>query len=484
MNKKILAITMSIVLTAALISATNANALISSENKAFNVILKLTQQAKDKLANNVQPTLTTIKQDLQFKKKFYQFEPFPVQGANAVQIRLDRCNFNDPSACAFNVESIQLNGHGIATDIVVDGAKTSISPVHGPTNFLVDSGHGQIWASKSVELQFDTPFTGDVEFNGEKPQGANLCKLDGTGNWAFGSDSWSTKAPIPIAREGYGAARDGSSIFYIAGFDGGDSNINERYNILSDTWDTKAPMPGAAGKRSETAAVKAAGAIYVIGGRSGVALQDTWRYDPSSDSWTQVANMIFPTRTEHMVVTDGSSKIFVAGGGTSTVPGSGARDDLQIYDIPSDTWSTGASLPFAVSDALAVLHDGKIYVVAGRDNSGTVLDTLLIYDIKSNTWSSGASMPAARGNPVGGVVCNQIVAIGGETGAPPSTPLTGNTFIYDIPSDSWSSSVSMPFGAITAEIQAVVDGNRIHVVGGGIFGSGASNNAHFVFTKG
>ncbi len=87
------------------------------------------------------------------------------------------CNLNDTTACAFNVESIQVKGNPVnVTSIVVDGAVTDISGrgIQIPTNLLVDTGIGKIGASKYVAVRFDHSFTGKIEFNGEKPQGMDL----------------------------------------------------------------------------------------------------------------------------------------------------------------------------------------------------------------------------------------------------------------------------------------------------------------------
>ncbi len=194
MNKKILAISVAGVLALAFVlPAINANALTSAENKALKTILDLTTSAKDKLANNVQPTLTTIKQDLQFKQKFWQLRT-EVEDVEEVGVRVQEngCLLPDRTACAFNVESIQviqspsLTGTFKVKDINIDGVETNVAggPLDLPTNLLVDSSIGQVGASKFVEIQFckvsgtdcrnTTAFSGTVEFNGEKPQGLKL----------------------------------------------------------------------------------------------------------------------------------------------------------------------------------------------------------------------------------------------------------------------------------------------------------------------
>ncbi len=202
MNRKILALTITVLLTAALISATNANALTSVESKALNVILKLSQQVRDKLTSNIQPTLTTIKQDLQFKKKFWQATD-ELNNAFDVEI-FGVCSFPNDDACSFSVESLQVGnstfGSGAVDVIQAGGVNTNITARDVPTNFLVDSGIGSVGAAQispgvpelgimcSGKLTGQGGCSGTIELNGEKPQGMTLIcfEIDPDGNTVNG----------------------------------------------------------------------------------------------------------------------------------------------------------------------------------------------------------------------------------------------------------------------------------------------------------
>ncbi len=79
--------------------------------------------------------------------------------------------------------------------IIVDGVVTDVSRrrILSPSNVMIDSGLGVIGASRSVIIEFDTPYSGPVEFNGEKPQGLSLCTVvEGAGA--------SQKSPSPCRR--------------------------------------------------------------------------------------------------------------------------------------------------------------------------------------------------------------------------------------------------------------------------------------------
>jgi hypothetical protein len=189
--RKVLAASIGVVLVAALISpslSTNSFAQsVSSESRILLAILGLTEVIKSHTEELVDTT-ENIEDDLEFKKKFYELGdgPFPVStgvlgGRLEVELFVDSCNLPEETACAFNVESIQIDeGGGNVTGIVVDGVFTGISgkEVSTPTNLLVDSGIGKIGASQSVRVVIfippSTEFSTNVSFDGEKPQGLEL----------------------------------------------------------------------------------------------------------------------------------------------------------------------------------------------------------------------------------------------------------------------------------------------------------------------
>ena len=179
MNKRILAITISVVLVAAMLMPpiVRAQAATQSESNALKTILNLVGSALTLVNKQINPTLDSIIEDLKFKKKFWQYETVSVSGTvTGVGVAVKNCNLNDPTACAFTVESIQIPTVTVI-QISVDGTLTDIGPTTGPANVLVDEGFGRVGASHEVNIVFDHAVTnpGTFEFNGEKPQGMELC---------------------------------------------------------------------------------------------------------------------------------------------------------------------------------------------------------------------------------------------------------------------------------------------------------------------
>ena len=83
--------------------------------------------------------------------------------------------------------------------------------------------------------------------------------------------------------------------------------------------------------------------FYVFGGgtSTGALLNEVfWRWDPATQTWTQLANM--PTAETNIQGALLNGKIYVPGGFTTV-----HLTENAIYDIATNTWSTGAPLPAA-----------------------------------------------------------------------------------------------------------------------------------------
>src|SRR5215471_3338866 len=73
--------------------------------------------------------------------------------------------------------------------------------------------------------------------------------------------------------------------------------------------------------------------------------------------------------------------------------------------VNHNSWSMKKPLPHAVTGAGAVAISTKIYVVGGLDNTLAPYGGTQIYNISSNKWSTGASMPTPRWD-IGAVAVN------------------------------------------------------------------------------
>jgi N-acetylneuraminic acid mutarotase len=189
--------------------------------------------------------------------------------------------------------------------------------------------------------------------------------------------------------------------------------------------------------------IAAAGAILVAGS----VVAGDWPY------YQHVYSATSPTPS----CTPGGGKIYNIGG----FPG--PNNITRIYDIPTNTWTTGAPLPAAslLSDHATAYSDGKIYVAAGTDGSKLV-NTLYIYDIASDNWTSGGPLPQALFLPGFGIIKGKLyIACGHSLSAELNT-----LYIYDIATNSWTTGPNAPT-AVAGPGSAVYQG-KLYLFGGGL----------------
>jgi N-acetylneuraminic acid mutarotase len=225
--------------------------------------------------------------------------------------------------------------------------------------------------------------------------------------------------------------------------------------LAAGTWTEKAPYPF----DEQRAAVATDGSlVYVFGGLTSsptnVPHAQANRYDPATDSWSPLAPMSSGADYWSGAEYGENGKFYVFGG-------SAGGNLNRIYNIASNTWSTGAPIPNSVSGAAHAYSNGKIYLIGGR-SGGSRINAVQIYDITSNTWSSGAPFPQPQQDMGAGVLNGEIyVAGGGEN----STSIgTTAAYKYDIAANSWAPLVPLLIAA-NYPGSTVVNG-RLWIIGG------------------
>lgn len=128
-----------------------------------------------------------------------------------------------------------------------------------------------------------------------------------------------------------------------------------------------------------------------INAAGAVDYEDFWRYDPASDSWTQIAN--YPLgKIFHCASFVIGSKAYVGTGRLTT--GSFTKKFYE-YDPATNIWSPIADYPgLERRGAVSFVANNKGYVGTGQTMSGYVAD-FYSYNPATSSWSSVASLPAA-----------------------------------------------------------------------------------------
>ena len=138
------------------------------------------------------------------------------------------------------------------------------------------------------------------------------------------------------------------------------------------------------------------------------------RFDPVANTWMPLAPVPDLNNGEASAVyAPNVNKLFVFGGEEVTF--AQVVNTTRIYDIATNTWSTGAPMPDVRAFMASGYFNGKIYLVGGY-NSGSVdpsFGQVWEYDPVTNTFdTSRTDMPATLGGPGFGIVNGHMYVAG------------------------------------------------------------------------
>jgi N-acetylneuraminic acid mutarotase len=186
----------------------------------------------------------------------------------------------------------------------------------------------------------------------------------------LGENSWTSKAPIHVARSDLGVGVVNGKIYAIGGKSKtGLVDTNEEYDPTTNTWTYKTPMPTPS-NMFVTAVCQ--NKIYCLG----AGINEV--YNPQTNRW-EIKTPLHILIARANVVND---KIYVIGGYPNYTTN-------EVYDPATDTWVSKAPMPKAGAVAASAVLDDKIYFFGGNHEGGFVSITE-IYNPATDTWSFGA----------------------------------------------------------------------------------------------
>lgn len=200
----------------------------------------------------------------------------------------------------------------------------------------------------------------------------------------------------------------------------------------------------------------------------------TWQPGPEMDStvWGGTAGSGFARFSGQYY--GATNRIYFLGGRLEDNSTTGI---VFYFDLQTRTYAaTGATMPTPVSNYYIspVANDGNghglgLYVIAGRDNAGTNINTVQVYYPQDNTVATMTADPLPVGTAVravGGqaVVNDKIYVFGGFSG----TTMFTETYRYDpaLAAGSRWTNLNCPLPSGRSYIASAVVGNKIYALGG------------------
>lgn len=204
-------------------------------------------------------------------------------------------------------------------------------------------------------------------------------------------------------------------------------NRSQLYDPSTNSWSTVSNLLYA--RRSHTATLLANGKVLVVGGRAAGSnldptLDSVELYDPATDSWTETGKLA-AGRASHTATLLADGRVLVTGGVNSAL--GGAVTSAEIYDPAAGSWTTVTGLATARYGHVAtLLSNGKVLVMGGRITS--YLTSAELYDPANGNWSTAGDMSVAYTKPVATLLENGKVLVTGENA----------TNLYDPASNTWA----------------------------------------------
>ena len=250
-------------------------------------------------------------------------------------------------------------------------------------------------------------------------------------SFKFDGTTWTPIAPLPAAVEFPAAVTDGTDCYILGGALTG-SGVPQttlwRYNVATNTYTTLAPFTVGTWNHS---AVYLSGKIYKwCGTGPGTASAQALEiYDVATNTWT--AGAAYPLAISFVSGWTDGTCIYGAGGIQSVGSVASAKtyrydpltnlwDDLAIADLPATRWA--AATAFYSPDA--VLAGGYVAGIATANISNTVIS----YDLPSNSWMTLPNMPGERSRMTGSVLNGAFYVVGGRSIASPAFVGTNSNF--------------------------------------------------------
>ena len=243
-------------------------------------------------------------------------------------------------------------------------------------------------------------------------------------------------------------------------------------NISTETtkgWNLEAPIPQA---MIDTAVVEYGGETYVVAGYKSEG--KTYKYTPSADTWTQLANQPGST-TDYPV--DASIGYDSSGDpGVYVFPDTAsAQTNIMIYDILSNSWTTKAlSGGFTARWAADLAYDpanNLIYITGGATTPGSGnIKELWSYNPATNTFIKLSSFTTNRDFHASWFDNGKVYIAGGVN---TTTGALSSTQVYNISSDTWNTE-NADLGALPQTWWGMGDikqGSKLWIAGGLFNGS-------------
>jgi hypothetical protein len=272
------------------------------------------------------------------------------------------------------------------------------------------------------------------------------------------SVGWRTEAPLPAPIQEICGATHGGRLWIAGGLDDG-ARVVAEVHVLDPATGEWADGPALPAPRHHAMMVSSGPDLFVLGGMETLSfepLDTAWVLRAGATEWAEIAPL--PEDRGAGAAGFAAGVVVIAGGNGR----GGLAPTTLRYDPAGDTWTTGAAIPEPREHTSAFVHEGELWVVAGRRNSlSSNRSDVEIYDPLADTWRIGPPIPTARGGHGVAILDGLAYAIGGEQ---PDRALDSVERL-DVTTGIWSAITPVPTPHHGHVVLAAA--GRIWAIGGG-----------------
>jgi N-acetylneuraminic acid mutarotase len=211
-----------------------------------------------------------------------------------------------------------------------------------------------------------------------------------------------------------------------------DASLQQRFQ--ENTWTQMFPAASPLPRKDHAMASLGGNYELLFGGRDRLEdeLNDTWVYDLSTNTWTEMTPATSPPeQSMHAVAWLGDDKALLY---------PRERFDTWVYDLSENTWTemNPTGRPDSRSEhAMAWIDGDQVLLFGGHSLMGDKLDDTWLYDLSENTWTE--KFPTSA--PEGGY--SSMAWIGGDRavlfgGGHHAGPANDDTWVYDLSENAWT----------------------------------------------
>jgi N-acetylneuraminic acid mutarotase len=342
---------------------------------------------------------------------------FPA-GESEVQLRVDTLDDDDVEP----VESVSItlkDGPGYLIGGDIDAVCTLLDNDHANTITWKTVASSPIDRAESLGGVINDKLYvfGGLQADGE----GSIPALTRSDVYDPKTNKWTRIADMPEKVTHAGTVIVGNTFWFVGGYFGdhpgpGGKHV-WKYNTSTNTWSRGPDLPA---NRGAGAAVLIGSTIHFVGGLDetrGEDLGDHWALDLNNLSAGWVRRKSLPDPRNHTSAASLNGFMYVIGGQKDEEELQQPLGSVYRYNPTKDSWTSVADLPAPRShtNCSTFVMDGRIIVLGGENGFMQVRRTVFAYDPVTNSWAHLSDLPAARSTSVAGVLSgNRIISATGN----------------------------------------------------------------------